>query len=463
MGEVRPWSMRSRMLATAAVAGVLAWLAGGAAIYAAVAREDAMLFDARLRDIAQTLLVFADHEIEEIEAEGGSRTAHIETEGTAQGHYRYQVWTSSGRLVISSVNAPLDAPLMPLNQTGWATRMVGGELLRVVTIASPTLNCLIQTAEPVDQRLEAADLLGPYLAAGVVLSALVLTCSILPLLKLALRPLRDATTQLSARGPADLRAVDVQTLPREFAPVFEAVNLLMRRVDVALRSEREFVAAAAHELRTPLAGLRAEAQLAAQARTRPDERAVALQAVQDGADSAAHLVSQLLDLARSDTLAGDQTRLTVDRQPVALHAVLERLLGELGPAAADRNLRIRQQFEVASICGSDFGIGLILRNLLANALAHAPADSEVQVGTRRQGSLTVLWVADRGPGIPEAERLRMFERFYRGRGNTTPGCGLGLSIVQALAHAHDAQVCLSDAPGGGLLAEVEFPDRAPFA
>jgi two-component system OmpR family sensor kinase/two-component system sensor histidine kinase QseC len=459
MSKGRPWSMRRRLLATAAVAGVLAWLAGGAAIYAAAKSEAAMLFDARLRDIAQTLLLFAEHEIQEIRAAGGTATVLVDTEGTAQGRYLYQVWSSSGRLVMSSMNAPQDTPLMPLDQTGWATRTVGGKVLRIVTITSTALNSRIQTAEPMDQRLEVADLLGPYLAAGIVLSALVLTLSTVPMLRLALRPLRDATAELSARGPADLRAVDVQKLPHEFAPAFEAVNQLMRRVDVALRSEREFVAAAAHELRTPLAGLRAQAQLAAHVRTQPEERAVALQAVQDGVDHAAHLVSQLLDLARSDTLAGDQARLTLDRQPVAVHAVLERLLGDLGPAAAERNLRIRQRFEVATLDGSDFGIGLILRNLLANALAHAPADSEVQVGTRRQGQATVLWVSDHGPGIPEAERQRMFERFYRGPANTGPGCGLGLSIVKALADAHDAQARLVEAPGGGLLAEVEFPDR----
>jgi two-component system OmpR family sensor kinase/two-component system sensor histidine kinase QseC len=451
------WSLRSRLLAIAAVSGVLAWLAGGAAVYLAVQREDALLFDARLRDIAQTLLVFADHEIHEVEASGGHVASHIETEGTAEGRYRYQIWSQDGRLVLSSRSAPLNTPLMPLAQPGWATRVVGGEVLRVIALAGPSGRYLIQAAEPVDQRLELQDLLGPYLAAGVALSTLALAIATLVLLRMALRPLRMATTHLGERGPADLRAVNVARLPREFAPAFDAVNQLMRRVVVALRSEREFVSAAAHELRTPLAGLRAQAELAAHGRTSPSQRDAALLAVQEGVDQAAHLVAQLLDLARSDALAGDPARLSLDREAVDVMQVFERVLGDLGSAAAERGLSLRPHFEVARIDGADFAIGLILRNLVANAVEHAPAGSEIRVGTRSEGDRTVLWVADGGPGIPQAERERIFERFYRGKGSTTAGCGLGLSIVKALSEAHGAQARLGDAPGGGLLVEVSFP------
>jgi signal transduction histidine kinase len=441
----------------AALACALSWLAGGATIYFALKRAQVQLFDERLGDIGQALLVFAGHEVHEIEAAGGPLPSHIETDGTAQGRYRYQVWSVDGRLLMASRSAPPDRPLVPLGPIGWSTRTVGDQELRAITLRMPGQPYFIQVAEPTNQRLEAGDLLGGPLLVAVAVSVLALGTSTLLLLRLALRPLRDATAQLRERGPADLRAVATGQLPREFAPVFDSINHLMQRLDVALRSEREFVSAAAHELRTPLAGLRAQAEVAAHARSSGHERAAALAAVQDGVDHAAHLVGQLLDLARSDALAGDPTRLNVERQPVTLSGVLDRVLGELGPIAAERGLRVQQQLAVGSIRGSDFGIGLIVRNLLANAVAHARAGGVVAVGTRAEPGRVVLWLADDGPGIAAAERDRLFERFYRGKGNTLPGCGLGLSIVKALADAHGAEVRLANAELGGLLVEIRFP------
>jgi signal transduction histidine kinase len=461
----RPWSLRRRLMAVALASGALAWLAGGAAIYFVLQRQDAVLFDARLSDLAQTLLAFADHEIAEIVAEGGTPPVHYEIEGTAQGRYRYQIWSREGKLMLSSWNAPTDAPMAPLGRMGLVTQAVGGETMRIITLDAPSRQHRIQVAEPVAQRQDMKTIVGRHLGSTLLLSAALLVAWTLLLVRLALRPLEAATRQIAQRGPSDLSAVVPEKLPDEFAPLLAAINQLLQRVDVALRSEREFVAAAAHELRTPLAGLQAQAQLAAHQRTGPADRQRALQAVQDGVDHAAHLVGQLLDLARSDALAGDPARLLTDREPVPLREVLESLLAELGPAAAERGLRITPRFELPVLSGSPFGLRLILRNLLANAVAHAAPEGEVAVGTRLDDGQPVLWVADSGPGIPEAERTRLFERFYRAKGQTQPGSGLGLSIVKALAQAHGATISLGtatrpEAPLGGLLVELRFPAAA---
>jgi signal transduction histidine kinase len=454
------WSLRSRLLAIAGVACVSAWLAGGAAIYYAVQRQDTVLFDARLADIAQTLLDFADDKVTQVAAEGRATPAHIETEGTSAGHYRYQVWSGDERLLVSSLSAAQPTPLMPfvaLAETGWATQSIDGEPFRVVSLPGPGRRYRIQAAEPLSKRLAAVDLVDRHLALGLGLSALVLGALCVQLLRLALQPLHAATRQVARRGPADLRAVALDGQPAELTPLLAAINELLQRLDTALSSERDFVAAAAHELRTPLAGLRAHAQLAAHPRSGPQTRQDALQAVQGGVDHAAHLVDQLLDLACSDALAGNPARISSERRKVDILRVYASVLGELEPLMAERELRLTQRFEVSQLFGSEFGIGLILRNLLANAVAHAPRGGEVALGTRQDGADTVLWVHDSGGGIAGPERERVFERFYRGRDVNRPGSGLGLSIVKALADAHGARVTLSDSALGGLAVEVAFP------
>lgn len=466
----RPWSLRRRLVAVALAAGALAWLAGGAAIYLVLQRQDAVLFDARLSDLAQTLLAFADHELAEVAAEGGPLPVHYETEGSALGRYRYQIWSPEGRLMLSSPDAPTDAPMVPLERHGFSTTLLGGEPMRIIAMEAVEHRHRIQVAEPVSQRLGVEVIAGRHLGLLVLGSAALLALWTLLLARLALRPLEAATRQIAQRGPADLSPVMSGAVPRqlpdELAPLLAAINQLLQRVDVALRSEREFVAAAAHELRTPLAGLQAQAQLAAHPRTDAAERQRALGAVQSGVDHAAHLVGQLLDLARSDALAGDPVRLSVDREPVPLRELLEDLLPELGPAAAERGLRITPHFEVPVLEGSPFALRLILRNLLANAVAYAAHEGEVALGTRREADgAVVLWVADSGPGIADAEAARLFERFYRAKGQTQPGSGLGLSIVKALAQAHGATVSLGramrpEAPLGGLLVELRFPAAA---
>lgn len=453
----RRWSLRGRMLGVAAAACVLSWLAGGAAIWVAVQHEDRQLFDARLADLAQTLLVFADHELREIRMEGGKTPLHVDTEASVQGRYRYQIWSADGQLMLSSLNAPQDAPLMPPGQRGWATRSIGGETFRIIAIDGPGGLHQIQAAEPISERLEFGDLVNGALVAGMALSALALGVLTLLMLRRTLKPLREASEQIAQRGPADLRAVALGGLPDELAPVVAATNQVMRRVDIALRSEREFVAAAAHELRTPLSGLRAQAELAAHPRMSDPQRQQALRGVLEGVDHAAHLVSQLLDLTRSDMLAGDPAGLAHGSERVDLATVFESTLAEIAPMAAQHRLRLIPQFEVATLRGSAFAIGLILRNLLANAVAHTPDGGEVHVRSLAAGPVVLLRVEDSGSGIPPAERERVFERFHRVPGTLRPGCGLGLSIVKTLSEAHGAAVTLGDSALGGLKVEIAFP------
>jgi signal transduction histidine kinase len=453
----RPWTLHGRMLGLVSVVCVMAWMAGGVAIYAVLQRQDALLFDARLEDLARTLAVFAGHEIQEGGIQGGGTLDAVDRDDPTSVRYRYQIWSPEGRLLVRSSNAPRDEPLTPIGPLGWTTRTVAGQALRVIAHREPTGTTLIQVAEPVSLRMSLVDLLGGRLAAGIGLSAVVLGLLASALLRLALRPLQPAAQHLAQRGPADLRPLPLDGLPSELTQVVNGINHLMQRVEVALQSERSFVAAAAHELRSPLAALHAQAQLLLRSGLAEPASRQALRSLRDGVDQAAHLVMQLLDQARTDALAGDPLGLSRERSLVGLGPMLERLLDDIGVDATRRRLRITPRFGVAAIQGSEFGLRVLLRNLLHNAVAHAREGGEVVLGSSAEGPGTVLWVEDDGPGVPVQEQSRIFERFYRGHGVERQGCGLGLSIVKAVADAHGASIRTGTSALGGLRLEVHFP------
>ena len=223
------------------------------------------------------------------------------------------------------------------------------------------------------------------------------------------------------------------------------------------RPAQDFIAIAAHELRAPLAGLRAHAEVARHATT-PRQLAEALDAVMQGVDRAAHLLEQLLDTARIDSLVQEPSLARASFATVALHDVLRLVLGDIGVDLASRGASVDAELGATTVHGVAFGIEMLLRNLLRNAVLHTPAGGHVHVRSApgEQGGV-VLEVDDAGPGIPPALRARVFEPFYRGDGETAKGCGLGLSIVQAVARVHVARIELLDAPAGGLRVRIEFP------
>jgi two-component system OmpR family sensor kinase/two-component system sensor histidine kinase QseC len=241
----------------------------------------------------------------------------------------------------------------------------------------------------------------------------------------------------------------LEGLPDEVAPVVQSLNALLQRLERSLGAQRAFVADAAHELRSPLTALKLQLQLLRRA---PDEatRAAALDGLGAGIDRAARLVEQLLTLARSEPATGALERVDVAE-------LVRGVIADMHAFALARgsDVALDAPPEAVEILGDRAALVALARNLVDNALRYAPAGTRVDVAVAREDDHALLRVDDAGPGIPAAERERVFDRFYR-RASDEGGSGLGLAIVRSVAERHGATVTLADAPGGGLRVTVRF-------
>lgn len=271
-----------------------------------------------------------------------------------------------------------------------------------------------------------------------------------------LLPLGVVARQVQRRAPDNLAPLGERGVPREVSPLVQALNALFGRLRASFEQERRFTADAAHELRTPLAAVKTQAQVALAASSE-DERRRALSKVVVGVDRATHLVEQLLLLARLDPQAD-----LPGPVPVALHDLAASCIGEQAQVAADKDVTLAlESGDEAVVLGNPTLLSVLLRNLIDNAIRYAPAASEVEVSIKRNHAGATLRVTDNGLGIPEDERDRVFDRFYRVVGAVERGSGLGLSIVKRIADLHHATIHLSQGSGGrGLAVEVSFPATA---
>jgi two-component system OmpR family sensor kinase len=316
-------------------------------------------------------------------------------------------------------------------------------------------NNIVQVAQPMSVRQN--------LAAGMALRALVPLLVLLPLLGIliwltvgrGLRPLDQMASALVRRTPDSLDALPQDGLPEEIRPLVQALNDLLLRLARALESQKAFVADAAHELRTPLTAVQLQIQLAERANTE-EERKAAFAQLRQGQLRAAHLVQQLLTLARQEPGVAPQPHTAIDLAEVARLVVSEH-----AALAAERNIDLGlSQEEPAIISGDLEALRVMLGNLVDNAIRYTPRGGTVDVALQLRDGTAVMEVSDTGPGIPEEDRERVFDRFYRREINHASGSGLGLAIVKNIADRHHARIVLENrVPGPGLRASISFPLR----
>ncbi len=267
-----------------------------------------------------------------------------------------------------------------------------------------------------------------------------------------LRPLRELSQRLEAKGPDDLAPLHIDAGYAELAPLTAALDRLLGQLRRKIAREHSFVQDAAHELRTPLAVISAQAHVLVMA-AGPAERAEAEQRMERAIARASHLIRQLLDLAHIDS-ERTQHAAVLDVAQLA-----RQELATLAPAAMARGIELSLDAPDTLPCALEaHAFQSILQNLLGNAIRYAHDGCQVAVALRQQAGALTLSVADNGPGIPEAQRALVFERFHRGVGHDAPGAGLGLSIVAQATARLRGSVRLATGPGGkGCEFTVDFP------
>lgn len=365
---------------------------------------------------------------------------------------------------------PLDAPYFyDGNMPPTPPNPSPGQALRVVALylnfgddqAAPQ-TMLVQVARSSANREELAqrilvDMLLP-------MSSLVLLMTVIVWLgiRAGLSPLARLRQQVEGRAPTDLTPLQLSSAPRELWSLATAINTLLAAVQNTVATQKRFIGDAAHQLRTPLAGLKSQTEIALQSTTDPALRA-RLQRVHDSATRSAHLVNQLLTLARAEP----ESVMAQDRQRFDLHRMAHQLTAEWVPRALRAHMDLgmdETDNDPVWVQGNELLIREALTNLIDNALQYAGAGSQVtvRVNANRHSAhpLARLEVSDTGQGLPPQERERVFERFVRAT-ETGHGCGLGLAIVKEIVERHAGQVTLIDVPPQGLCVRVELPLAEP--
>ncbi len=438
-------SLRRRLLVLLLGMVLAAWVATAVFTFFDARKEIGQMLDAHLAQSAGLVAAQLEHDLDD---------DHGSTLPRQYKHERkiaFQVWDKKGRLRLRSASAP--ETRLQSQSEGYGDAVLDGKRWRTFSRWDESRHYLVQVAERYELRDELAQSVASHLMHPLYVAVPALALLIWLGVGAGLAPLSGVAREVARRAPDNLAHLDADSAPREISPLIAALNALFDRLRVSLEQERRFTADAAHELRTPLAAVKTQAQVALGARDEA-ERGRALANVVAGTDRASRLVEQLLVLARLDP-----QKALPPGQRVDLRELAQQGVAEIAPAAAAKGVEAGlAPGEPAWVAGDAVLLAVLLRNLLDNAVRYASAGGEVEVAVRREAGGVSLSVADSGPGIPAAERERVFDRFHRVLGTGEEGSGLGLSIVRRIADLHRAAVSLADGPNGrGLKVEVRFP------
>jgi two-component system sensor histidine kinase TctE len=343
-------------------------------------------------------------------------------------------------------------PLSPNDAPAYGT-VYKSQPVRVVSVQTPCgrSTCTVLVAETTVKR---SQMIHAIMVSSLFPELLIAIATMVIVwfgVKWGLWPLARLSEDIKARSPRDLRPIDVAAAPEETRPLLTALNGLLEQVAGAAHNQRRFLANAAHQLRTPLAGLRAHTELAL-AQPVPEACRSHLEHVHQATIRTARLANQLLALARAEPGGGERPS-----EQVNLKSVVESEADTWVHQALAREVDLGFELQGAPVQGDPFLLREAMANLVHNAIEYSQRGGRVTVRTGRNGAHSFVEVEDEGPGIPPQERERVLERFYRVPGTPGTGSGLGLAIVSEIAAGHGAAVTVGDNGVKGCRVALTFP------
>lgn len=380
------------------------------------------LFDVELSDVAQTLAVIP--------------VAQPTSSLATQGELAFQLWQDKA-LVLKTDNAPV-SKISDFTH-GFSEQNFNGQRWRILVKHVPDTRRWVMVAQPLKKRF--------LLAEEVILSAVTPIIIAIPLLTLlisfairqGLKPLTDLNNQLKSKKANDLSLLETHRADNELTPIVGTLNQLFERLSAAFERERHFASDAAHELRTPLSVLKINVFNLAN-ELQGDSQA--LQDLASSVDRMAHVVDQILTLNRTSP-----EQISIDSEAVDIKALMQECIADIYPEIANRAQDISLQCDDIILTGNKFSLGVLLQNLITNAVKYTPSGGEIRVSASVNNAQVTILVEDTGPGIKAQEFERVFNRFYRVGGDQHKsaiiGCGLGLAIVKHIVDLHQGSIALS--------------------
>ncbi len=419
-------SLKMHLLKNLMIALTLAWIITLVAGYLRTQETLDRQFDAQLKQIAESLSQQIETNQTTFEI-----IQHAYLTAGEKG-VEFQIWRDDKIVSYSS-----DAPKQALaNVEGYSKNESDQKNWRV--FSSNRDNSKVMVGQDLDIRNS--------IIQGLILSSLWPMLIALPIIGLiiwlsvtiALKPLNTLALTIQRKSPDQLSEISLVGVPQEVAPVVQSLNDLLAVVKLALTREREFADNAAHELRTPLAGIKAQVEAALRS-TDENEKKNGLIAANFGVDRAARIVDQLLTLARLEP--GD---LRKSFAPVNLNAMMTQVIAKLTPQALAKNIDLGlEKNDPISLLGDLSALDLMLTNLVENAIKYSPRSSRIDLSLLKVATRATLLIEDQGPGISAEDHKRVFERFVRLADSNVEGSGIGLSVVKKIADLHGIKIELA--------------------
>ena len=449
-------SLRLRLFIVLLATFAVAWGVTLTILGVQFSREHTGVWDRNLDEVAREILVSMPADVSRLDSDANLRLPDDAAPPPGRhgklGRMIFQVWIKDRRHLVVHSAEPARAPLLPDFADGFATRDIDGEAWRIFAISDARGEVQVQVGKPMADLVAEVRRWVRIGLATTLLVLLVLAFAMRLVIRWTLRPVTRVQEAITARDALDLQPLPDERLPDEVRPLVESFNRLLGRLDGTMRKERQFLAEAAHELRTPLAALLAHAQVAQRSRSLEEAKAPLEQLVL-GVERSARLSQQLLDSARLDA-----ERPSGECAPVELADLVAVTTREFETIAATKHQTIALDTCPSPIEGDVDELGILIGNLIDNALRYTAPGGRVAVRCQRDGNGVRLEVRDNGPGVPAEDRARIFDRFFRVAGSNERGSGIGLSLVARIADSHGAVVETGEGLDGvGFGIAVVFP------